>query len=96
MSAPLNVRAFAQANITAWRSKGIGTVGASLSVTLQRSVDLENWFDIGSAMTPAASSEQVSDFTFEYEWIRVKVTVTGAVAGVTGWVVGDFVERSAA
>lgn len=94
-SAPMDVRAYVRAILTAWQGTGLGSTPATLEFTVQESVDLENWVDIGS-VSPDAGTEETLEVNFSYAWMRVKTVVTGSDPGVMGWLLGEFVRRDAA
>jgi len=91
-SAPIDVRAYGEAILTAWQGTGLGTVPATLEYTVEYSADLEIWVDDGS-FSPAAGTEAAFLPDLRYPWLRVKAVVTGTDPGVTAWLVGDFVYR---
>ncbi len=94
-SDPMDVRAYAQAILTAWQGTGLGSTPATVELTVQQSLDLENWVDIGS-VSPAAGTEGTLNATFTFSWMRVKAVVTGSDPGVMGWLIGEFVRRDSA
>jgi hypothetical protein len=98
-SAPVNVKGFARALISAWRGTGLGGTPATVAFELQQSADLGLWHAIGSTFTPTNPGEDVAvakDLLFE--WVRLKATVSGTAPyeGATVWAVGAFVPREPA
>ena len=89
LTAPMNVRAYHEALIQFDVVATLGTTGPTISACVQESPDLEYWQDIGPALTHNDSVPKA----FRFEWIRLKVTVSGADPGFTGWCVGNFVRR---
>lgn len=92
LSAPLNVRAFASADLVAWFGSPIGT-SATVTVVFQESPDLKIWTDLAT-MTPTPGTEDAVTVSFGKEWVRIAVTLGGTNPGFTGWCVGDFVTRA--
>ncbi|NUN51233.1 MAG: hypothetical protein HUU06_00390 [Planctomycetaceae bacterium] len=91
-SDPMDVRAYATATLVAWQGTGLGGTPASVEYTVQQSLDLENWVDIGT-VSPAAGSEETLGVGFTFAWMRVKAVVSGSDPGVTTWLKGEFVTR---
>lgn len=80
---PVNARAYARADITAW-----GFPGNPDSVpVLEESPDLVTWSE-----NAALERDGVTSVDLDAEWIRLRVTVDETVV-LTGWVVGDFTLR---
>lgn len=91
-TAPMNVRAYRQAFITAWAGKGVGSTSSTAGITVQESTDLLDWNDLdGISLT--ADAEAQGDPSFSLEWMRLKIDITGAWPAVTLWAVGNFVLR---
>jgi hypothetical protein len=91
-SAPINVRAFAEAEITVYRSDGMGTI-TTYEIGVDQSPDLEYWYEDASEIAPAAGAEATAQKTFELEWIRLRIVLAGTDPAVTSWAVGNFVPR---
>lgn len=91
LSTPINVRAFASADIAAWFGSSIGS-STAIMLALQESPDLKIWTDLAT-MTPTPGTEDGVTVSFGKEWVRLAVTLTGTDPGFTGWCVGDFVTR---
>ena len=92
-SAPIDVRDFATAELTGWRSQYVGT-GTAFSIRLEESVDLLTWRTVAdSAVVPAADTEESTSCEFEMPWVRVWVSLGGTDVGVTAWYVGTFTRR---
>ena len=94
-SEPRDVRAYSQAILIAWQGTGLGSTPATVEFTVQQSLDLENWVDIGS-VSPDAGTEEALNVTFTFAWMRVKSVVTGSDPGVAAWLIGEFVRRDQA
>lgn len=96
-TAPVDVRRFAECYLVCWQSKGLGSgSGSRATFQIQESADLENWHDSGSAFPGggwSAGEEWVEQISPVLPWIRVKVTLNGAVKGVSVWLAGEFVPR---
>ncbi|MCE9637731.1 MAG: hypothetical protein K8T90_18685 [Planctomycetes bacterium] len=91
-TAPINVRAFASATIGFWVGNGIGTT-PTIAMEIQQSPDLKIWTSL-STFTGTPETEVTNNVTFEMEWVRLAITLTGTDPGFTGWCVGDFVTRA--
>lgn len=89
LTAPLNVRQYGRAILYYAHVAALGASGTDVDVVVQQSPDLEIWADIGDPLGHDASEER----GFRFEWIRLKLVVTGLDPGFTGWCVGDFVRR---
>jgi hypothetical protein len=94
-TAPMDVRVYAQAILTAWQGVGLGSTPATIEYTVQESLNLEDWVDIGT-LSPDAGLEETLAVNFGFAWMRIKTVVTGSDPGVMTWLVGDFVRRDAA
>jgi hypothetical protein len=94
ITAPINVRPYATANISVWRGAMLGTT-PTFSLVIQESPDLTEWSTLESYST-GAGSEDTKSVTFTMDWIRVKVTIGGAQPGVSCWAVGEFARREVA
>jgi len=97
-SAPLNVKGFSKALISAWRGTGLGSTPATVEFQFEQSADLGLWHAVGGTFTPAsANAETTVTKDFVFEWVRLKATVSGSDGsrGVTVWAVGAFVPREA-
>src|SRR5262249_28274827 len=90
-TAPMNVREYARAMFTYTACGGLGASGPTVVVTVQESADLEIWTDIGSDINTGSPNER----DFQFEWIRIKLAVSGSDPCFTCWCVGDFVHRHA-
>src|SRR5262245_16233424 len=97
-TAPINVRAYQYADVTAWASKGWGTpTPSSAGMTAQGSQDLDNWFPITAALLSSVQGEEkTTEVEFALDWFRLKVDISGSVdmAASTLWAVGNFVRRA--
>jgi hypothetical protein len=91
LTPPMNVRDYSHANVTFVEAGALGAIGPGVTVTVQESPDLEIWNDIGSSINNGDTNEQA----FQFEWIRLKLVVTGTDPCFTCWCVGDFVRRHA-
>jgi hypothetical protein len=91
-TAPINVKEFAKAVVTAWVGTGIGSTPASGGVAVEQSADLEHWHQVGSDLSPD-NAEESATFEFDLEWVRFKAMVSGTNPGVTLWAVGAFIPR---
>ena len=91
-TAPINVRAFASADISLWVGNGVGT-SPGFSLVIQDSPDLKIWSTL-STINPTPGTEAFQMVIFQREWIRLAVTLSGTDPGFTGWCVGDFVTRA--
>ncbi|MCE9635089.1 MAG: hypothetical protein K8T90_05220 [Planctomycetes bacterium] len=94
-TAPINVREFATAEITAWRSGGIGTITVC-EVFLEESADLLTWtrVDVPTAtpiLLPVANTEVTAEYALELPWVRGAFRLVGAA--VSAWAVGNFTLR---
>lgn len=87
---PMNVRGYGEALIDLQLAGAIGAPAAALVVEVQESPDLGIWRDIGTLVSGTTTS-----VTFAFEWIRLKITVSGADPAVTCWCVGNFIRRQA-
>lgn len=88
---PMNVRGYGQALIDLMLVGALGSPAAALAVEVQESPDLGIWRDIGTLV-----SGSTTNVVFSFEWVRLKVTVSGADPAVTCWSVGNFIRRQAA
>src|SRR5688572_5950350 len=75
-TAPMNVRDFGQVIATYTKVAYIGTSGPVVNVYFEQSPDLEIWAEIGSAISDGIPTT----VEFSYEWIRVKLVVSGIAA----------------
>jgi|SRR5688572_13110967 hypothetical protein len=91
-SPPLDVRGFASGVFVGWQGTGLGLTPAEVEYTFQLSPDLENWFDT-TVLSPGAGAEVTGNVGFDYPWMRCRADVSGADPAVTGWIVGEIVER---
>ena len=90
LTPPVNVRAFASADIVGWLGLNPGDAP---TFTLQQSPDLVTWSDLDTV--DADSSQPVTVFEdLRTEWVRLKGTVPHG-ARFSCWVVGEFTLRSA-
>jgi hypothetical protein len=88
---PLPVRVFEAADITVWRSRGLGATPPEMTVAVQQSTDMQTWNDIGFGFTfDEAEAEETQEFAFRLEWMRLRVQLTGDFPGLTAWAVGNF------
>jgi hypothetical protein len=94
ITAPINVRPYAEANISFWRGNELGTV-TSLTVTVQESPDLTEWKSLQTFST-AADTEETKSASFTMDWIRLKVEIDGSEPSITCWCVAEFVRREVA
>ena len=93
--APVNVRDFAKADLTAWRGVLAGT-DALFSVFLEESIDLVLWNEVlDSSMAPSAGTEAVASCELELPWVRAVVDLSAPITdcAVTCWMVGNFTLR---
>lgn len=91
MTPPMNVRDYSRANVTFQIAGALGAIGPAVVVTMQQSADLEIWSDIGGNLNNGDTNER----DFQFEWIRLKLVVSGSDPCFTCWCVGDFVRRHA-
>ena len=91
---PIDVREFAEVDVRGWQGTGIGSTPASVTFTIQRSADLENWVD-EAAFSPPADDEEMHNYHLAYPWLRAKAAVAGSDPGISCWLLGDFVARDA-
>jgi hypothetical protein len=94
ITAPINVRPYATANISVWRGEILGT-NDSFTLIVQESPDLTEWKTLESFST-SAGDEDTEAVAFTMDWIRVKVTLTGSDPSVSCWCVGEFARRELA
>ena len=98
LTAPVNVRQFAQGLISVWRGRESVVPGLDdFTVTLQESPDLEIWNDVAS-LVPDANEELSATADFDLEWVRLKINLSldGSPAqepSVTCWAVANLVPR---
>ena len=92
---PFPAKDFAQAVVVASQGTGMGPGGseAAVSVAIEQSGDMVNWFPIGSPLAPTAILEATGAFDLDLEWFRATATVSGSVPGVTMWAVAALVPR---
>lgn len=94
-SKPVPARRYAQAEICAWRSVGLGSPTPILRI--EQSHDLVRWFAADTDLTLTNGDEEViGSFGFVADWFRVRVSLGGSNAACTLWAVGDFVVREGA
>lgn len=91
-SAPINVRAFASADIVTWIGNGVGTA-PTFTLVVEQSPDLKIWTPLAT-FSPTPETEADLTVNFGPEWVRLAITLAGADPGFTGWCVGDFVTRA--
>lgn len=91
-TAPINVRAFASADISLWVGNAVGTT-PTFSLVIQDSPDLKIWTTL-TTINPTPGTEAFQLVPFQREWIRLAATLTGSDPGFTGWCVGDFATRA--
>lgn len=95
---PINVRAFARTDLTAWRSGGLGTITAC-AVFLEESADLLTWTTVPSSTIAlgTAGVEVGASCDLELPWVRCAFKLEGHTGGpaVSGWAVGNFTLRDA-
>lgn len=88
---PILVRDYAYAELTAWRSAGVGS--PTFSIGLEQSVDLVAWTSLLS-IAPTAGEEETGTAQFTQPWVRFKAVLSGGDGlAVTAWMVGQFVLR---
>ena len=102
-TAPINIRAYSRADITAWASLGFGTSRSTIQVSVEESPDLDSWFALGGLIGSTPESEETtrvpsSPATFRFDWLRLRVELTGTdtmgnAPVLTAWAVGNFVRR---
>ena len=95
LTAAINVRKFASAELMVWRGLESGNLTA-FSVLLQESSDLEHWANVGAGIAPSANTEATESRDLDLDWARLAISLTtpGPVSpAVTAWVVGNFVRR---
>ena len=85
----VNVRPYGSGIFAFMQVAGLGSPVAVAAATVQGSPDLEIWDDIGSPLATGDTDTRA----FPYEWIRLKVALTGGVLGATCWCVVDLVRR---
>jgi hypothetical protein len=90
-TAPINVREFASAIITVWRGPAIGSSTPGLGVFVRQSSDLQIWNNLGSA---SAEGETTIEVSFDFEWMRLEIGLTGEPVACTCWAIGDFATRT--
>lgn len=88
---PMNVRAYGFALIDLALAGALGSPLAGLSVAVEESPDLGIWQLVGT-LAPGSATQ----VAFAFEWMRLKVTVTGTDPVVSCWSVGNFVRRQVA
>lgn len=88
---PLNVRAFAYANVAVWRGTGIGSSPGFL-LQMQESPDLAIWTSNGASYS--TSGETTQSHSFGFDWIRLAITLSGSDPAFTCWAAGDFALRT--
>ena len=88
LTQPMNVRAYASAIVTFTFVAGLGA-GPTVLISLQESPDLEIWTDVGDTLAHGTPESR----TFKFEWIRLKLVISGTDPAFTCWCVGDFVLR---
>jgi len=89
LTAPLNVRAYAYAMFHFTVVSGLGATPPTVEVFVEHSPDLEHWEAIGDALDIGEPS--LRDFSFE--WVRLRIEVSGDDPAFTCWCVGEFVVR---
>jgi hypothetical protein len=88
-TAPVNVRPYSRATVNYVETGALGSIGPEVDVRVEESADLEIWEEIGGNL----NSGEPETREFRFEWIRLKLAVTGSDPGFTCWCVGDFVLR---
>lgn len=91
LTAPMNVREYSRVLASFVVAATIGSSAPGVAVVVQESADLEIWTDIGGDLNGAGTATR----DFGFEWIRLKLVVTGTGPAFTCWCVGDFVRRHA-
>lgn len=89
LTPPMNVRDFESANFIYTLSGALGVIGPTVTVEVEESPDLSLWYPIGAALF----SGDVESRSFQFEWMRLKITLSGADPAFTCWCVGDFIRR---
>jgi len=90
---PMDVRAFRSVKLVGWQGTGLGVTPATVEFTVQGSMDVENWTDIGTLSFAGPDEEATVGVNFEYPWSRVKAEISGTNKGITFWLLGAFVFR---
>jgi hypothetical protein len=90
-TAPMNVREYARAIFTYTACGGLGSTPPTVVVKIEQSADLEIWTEVAPDINVGGPVE----LAFKFEWMRIKLTVSGSDPCITCWCVGDFVYRHA-
>lgn len=91
LTAPMNVREYSRVLATFEEAGALGASGPTVLVYIEESPDLEIWNEIGDSI----NDHETDTREFQFEWMRLKLVVSGSDPGFTCWCVGDFVRRHA-
>jgi hypothetical protein len=90
----LDVSAYSELQVTAWRGPAIGS-GTIFGISTQESTDRENWPPCFGPQDddPGADTEVIYSWTLNMQWFRLQVMLVGTNPGVTCWVQGYLIKR---